>query len=499
MTQLNLFGDSFEHSSKLDDIPSLERFQGALLLSTIGDALGWPTEFLKPSGGYSPPFELPVRDFVKWKKMIGGKWWGYEEEILPGAYSDDTQLALSVARCISGIGEFEPERFAYEELPLWLQYERGGGKSVKTAARKLVGKKASWIGNFYKQGDLDYRNAGANGAAMRNLPIALASTKNESRIIRDSFLNAITTHGHPRAILGAILFSLAVNYALTTSTNISAKIMISYLREHMSQIGKVVSLDENIVEWIHQWDICGKEKQPSFKKSFNKTHQEAIQFLEIIEPYMNADPKDYYTYVGALQAETKGSGLATVCVAIYLYLKYIDTPDVALTTAVNIFGSDTDTIGIFLGALLGAYHGTKAIPTNLIKSVQDRDYLLKTAKRLHNIVAGKQLETVVVDQKTKRRDSYFKILAWEIGLHEMFWDAIEEGGIVVHPSLGRGKITDKVKKPIKNRDDYVAKLISVQFDSGQSCTFHSRVQHNEKVSESLAEDLAHALQDSGFE
>lgn len=499
MTQLNLFGDSFEHSPNLNDIPSLERFQGALLLSTIGDALGWPTEFLKPSGGYSPPFELPVHNFVKWKKIVGGKWWGYEEEILPGAYSDDTQLALAVARCIADTGAFEPERFAYEELPLWLQYERGGGKSVKTAARKLVGKKASWIGNFYKQGDLDYRNAGANGAAMRNLPIALAGVKNESRIIRDSFLNAITTHGHPRAILGTILFSLAVNYALTTSTSISARVMISYLREHTSQIGKVVSLDENIVEWIHQWESYGNEKQLSFKNSFNKTYQEAIGFLESIEPYMNTDSKDYYAHVGALQPETKGSGLATVCAAIYLYLKYIDTPDVALTTAVNIFGSDTDTIGIFLGALLGAYHGTKAVPANLIDNVQDREYLLKTAKRLHTIASGKQQETVIVEQKTKRRDSYFKILAWEIGLHEMFWDAIEEGGIVVHPALGSGKITDKVKKPIKNRDDYVAKLISIQFDSGQSCTFHSRVQHNEKVSESLAEDIVYALQDQTSE
>ncbi len=209
MTQHSLFDELPEEPSKKKSIPSLERFQGALLLSTVGDALGWPTEFLKPlnGNGHKPPFDVPVRSFVEWKKLVGGKWWGYEEKIAPGAYSDDTQLALAIARCITETGEFEPERFAYEELPLWLQYERGGGKSVKTAARKLVGKNASWLRNFYKQGELNYKEAGANGAAMRNLPIALANVTNEERIIKDSFLNAIITHGHPRAILGAILLA----------------------------------------------------------------------------------------------------------------------------------------------------------------------------------------------------------------------------------------------------------------------------------------------------
>ena len=45
-----------------------------------------------------------------------------------------------------------------------------------------------------------------------------------------------------------------------------------------------------------------------------------------------------------------------------------------------------------------------------------------------------------------------------------------------------------------SRRSYVAKLIFIEFDSGQSYTFHSRVQNNEKVSESLAEDIVSALQ-----
>src|SRR2546421_11753209 len=106
MTQMNLFDELPEQPARRNGVPSLDKFEGALLCSTVGDALGWPTEFLKPTNGYRPPFRLPVNDFVSWEKLVGGKCWGY---------SDDTQLTLAVARCIGQTGQFEPERFAYEE------------------------------------------------------------------------------------------------------------------------------------------------------------------------------------------------------------------------------------------------------------------------------------------------------------------------------------------------------------------------------------------------
>jgi hypothetical protein len=43
------------------------------------------------------------------------------------------------------------------------------------------------------------------------------------------------------------------------------------------------------------------------------------------------------------------------------------------------------------------------------------------------------------------------------------------------------------------REGYAAKLIRIQFDSGQSCMFHSRIEHNQRVSESLAKDLEKAI------
>lgn len=492
MIQRSLFDELPERPKKREGVPPLDRFQGALLCSTVGDALGWPTEFLRHDSKYKPPFKLPLHDFVQWQKLVGGKWWGYEETIAPGAYSDDTQLALAMARCIKETGEFEPERFAYEELPLWLHYERGGGRSVKAAARKLIGKNADWLQNFYKQGDLDYRTAGANGAAMRNLPIALVNAGNESRIIRDSFCSAIITHGHPRAILGTILFSLAVNYAITVSQDVTLEGCIEYLHANMEQIGRIIAQDDRLMNWIHHWDEGNHNEESSFRHSFNKTRQEAARYLEGIREFIRSDTQEYYDFVGTLTPATKGSGLATVCAALYIFLKYANQPEVALPTAANMLGSDTDTIGIFLGAFLGAYHGISAVPLHLLDKVQDHDYLLKMASRLHSIAANEPQEYWATNQTVDRKVAYLRMLAWEIGLHEMFWDAIGEGGIVYHPTIGRGTIVHKDVKSIR-RERYIAKLIHVKFDCGQTCIFHSRVENDGKVSESLGQEIASAL------
>lgn len=194
-------------TSEYTDKELRSKFQLALLLSAAGDSLGWPQEFARQ--------KRTLKTYIAWEKRGGGKWWGYTETINPGDYSDDTQLTLSIARSITSSGVFTPEYFAYLELPLWLNYERGGGHSIKTAARNILKKKSQWFTNFYKTRHVTYENAGANGAAMRNLPIALINVHNEKKFIIETFKNSIITHGHPRAIIGSILIGGAQNFSHT--------------------------------------------------------------------------------------------------------------------------------------------------------------------------------------------------------------------------------------------------------------------------------------------
>jgi ADP-ribosylglycohydrolase len=160
-----------------------DKFVNGILLSAIGDALGWITEFEKSKESVLSKYGIDkIESFYDWKKFVGGRFNGYLDCISAGSYSDDTQLMLCVARSIKINKEVDNNYFAKAELPTWLNYSRGAGRTIKNAAIKIERKSASWFNNFfsYSVGDqkFDYREAGANGAAMRILPIALVNYKN---------------------------------------------------------------------------------------------------------------------------------------------------------------------------------------------------------------------------------------------------------------------------------------------------------------------------------
>lgn len=493
--QQSLFdGNGNNQQRTLTDVPSADRFQATLLFGAVGDSLGWPTEFLSTRGRRRPPFSFPVRDFVRWRKMVGGRWWGYLEEIGPGEYSDDTQLTLAVARSINRDGQFQPETFAYSEMPLWLHYERGGGRSVKAAARNLLRRQSAWDNNFFRTSAVDFRSAGANGAAMRMGPIALTCVGSEEKLIADAFLNTVITHGHPRAIFGAILIGLAIRFELLANEHAPPSLELAdYLLDSLPAARTFIRQDKRAQDWIDRWQRRKPELREPFLETWDRVQTEVEGYLSIVDTFGSGDQREYYERIGALNPQTKGSGTSSVCAALFQYLKPDETPLEKVLGAVNTLDSDTDTIAAFVGALVGARSGLGGLPSELTDKVQDREYLLRMGSRLNAIAAGASPTDHVGGRESfSREQAYVLNLAWEIGLHEMFWDALGEGDTVVHPALGAGRILSKDVRDIV-RGGYVAKLISIKFECGQSCTFHSRVSLDSKVSESLASELEGAL------
>ncbi len=467
-------------------------FEGALLLSAIGDALGWPTEFGRYPKNVQEHNGRPyLTDFVSWTKLVGGRYWGYEDFIQAGSYSDDTQMMLMVARCIDEHGRFQPEQFAYFELPLWLHYERGGGRSIKTAARTMVQSKKAWYLNFYRQKEakrtIDYRTAGANGAAMRVLPISLVNAVNEPELKVSAFQNAIVTHGHPRAILGTLIYAEALAFLLRER---QPENLFDYVRSvvHKAYIPET----SGIRNWVSEWDRSPANGR--FEQLFEKTRNEAVEYIEQIEQPSKITDKECYRILGADRQPFKGSGISTVLVSLYLFAKYLNRPMDGILAAVNALGSDTDTIANFVGGLFGAYWGTSIIPNIWVEHVQDHEYLQKMAEYLYEIATAQPTQQQFGVESFTREEALLRVRAWEIGLHELFWDAIDKGNRLVHPSLGPGIVLDKKVKPIR-REGYEAKLIKIQFDCGQSCVFHSRVARDGTVSESLAKELKRGMED----
>lgn len=363
------------------------KYKGSIKLSAIGDALGWITEFEKSQQSLKEKFGTErIENFYPWKKTVGGRFYGFIDTIKAGSYSDDTQLLLAVARSIKKDGNLDHNYFAKIELANWLDYARGGGRTVKTAADKISRKSTKWFNNFYNfkvNGEnYDYKQSGANGAAMRVLPIALANLGNTEKIKEEIFCNSIITHGHPRAILGAMLYGYAVNQIIVYRPedfnweNYITQIGLDFPKKfELSFINKM-----EIREWLKEWN---KSSNKSFESVYAETITETQNQLRFVYQSIkqNTPVQETLKKIGCFDPATKGSGIATVVAGIYLATKFHEKPLEAVIQSVNALGSDTDSIAAFTGGLVGALHGHSIIPDKW-KSVQDIEYLDKIAERL---------------------------------------------------------------------------------------------------------------------
>jgi ADP-ribosylglycohydrolase len=126
-----------KEDSRLDsppDHPGEAKYRGVILGAALGDALGWPHENRARNASGAPRDALA---FQGWVKRSGGRFQPHEEQILPGSYSDDTQLIIAVAR--SRILQRRWwDYFSQVELPLWTVYEKGGGGSTIRAAKSWL-------------------------------------------------------------------------------------------------------------------------------------------------------------------------------------------------------------------------------------------------------------------------------------------------------------------------------------------------------------------------
>jgi ADP-ribosylglycohydrolase len=457
------------------------KYKGAIKLAAIGDALGWITEFEKSSDSLKLKYGTDyVSNLYGWKKEVGGRFNGYIDNLKKGSYSDDTQLLLSVARSIKVDGTIDREYFSKIELPNWLLYARGAGRTIKNAARKIERKSAKWNSNFfnYKAGNatIDYRESGANGAAMRILPIALANFGGIDKIKEEIFANSIVTHGHPRAIIGAMLYGYAVDTIL------------KFRPEHftyeafLTELGKDIHLKlsipfiqkANFSSWEKEWN--SKAKIP-FKEQYQTILDETQQYLrDIYKSLTNKieDEKALRT-LGCYNSDTKGSGTSTVIAGIFLCCKYHKEPIKGIEQAVNLIGTDTDSIAAFAGGLIGSLHGSSIIPDRF-KSIQDSDYLENIAIRLLEISESRA---------TGVKSENFPELK---SINTIEKDNFELDETIFFTPLGKGKVVHIDRQDTLTKGKYNL-IIDVEFDLGQSCRFAQILNKAEKeISKSESPD-----------
>lgn len=462
------------------------KYKGSLKLAAIGDALGWMTEFEKSKDALRKKFGTDyINTFHDWEKTVGGRFHGYVDKLKAGSYSDDTQLLLSVARSIKSDGFVDQEYFAKKELPEWLLYSRGAGRTIKNAARKIERKSAKWNKNFFtfKAGKttIDYRESGANGAAMRILPIALANFGEPDKIKEEIFGNSIITHGHPRAILGAMLYGYSIDTILRF--NPESFNSTSFLTELGKDMKQKFSIDflssQKFSSWESEWN---KGTLKPFRDLFNEIIEETQEYLRVTYKLLmnNTSDFDALTKLGCYKNETKGSGTSTVIAGIYLTCKYSKEPLKGIEQAVNSIGTDTDSIAAFTGGLIGALHGQSIIPSKW-KTVQDIDYLDAISIRLLEISESR------AELKSPIKNDKYKPIA------EIESDSFQPNDKVYLETLSVGTIKgiDRQKTLTKGKYNLI---LDVDFEVGQFCRFSKLLSIEEEnkadlLTESIEKDV----------
>jgi len=459
------YGVKIEIAEKSLEDELYDKFSGVLFGSAIADALGWITEFVKSKSQLKRLIGAEkVTDFATWKKKTGGRFLTYIDVVQPGEYSDDTQLMLCTARSLRADGTCDMEHFSKVELPLWLDYARGAGRTITIAAKAIQRKTATWNHNFFrvKSGGayLDYRQAGANGAAMRIAPIVLANNDKSIKAYDEIWKNAIATHGHPRAIIGALLYGKALQLILYQRLTASREIL-SELHGFVDSL--YIPLQEiSIRHWVETWN---HGQHVRFEDCFQQTKNEVANQLSLLEQTSDLSTAEVISQLGCFNSATRGSGVATALAAILLFLRHGSHYERCTIEAANLIGADTDTIGLMAGGLAGAAHGYIGIPERWAIQLQDFSYFLRVAKALTRIHLGKS-EGIELLPDTSSLPSGVPDIVDQIRSGK-----IKRGQIVKHSLFGVGWVHEVMAGWAGGRRGATMTLAHVMFDMGQSCWF----------------------------
>jgi ADP-ribosyl-[dinitrogen reductase] hydrolase len=172
----------------------VDRAVASFLGCAVGDALGATTEFMTAS-------EIRAT-FGVHDRIVGGGWL----RLKAGAVTDDTDMALCIARSVLERGAFDLRAVA-DRFAAWL---RGNPPDVGATCRK-------GIRDYMLKGQLETPpnewDAG-NGALMRMAPLPLFTMGDDALFERATLAQARLTHNHPLSDAACLCVGRMVRRAL---------------------------------------------------------------------------------------------------------------------------------------------------------------------------------------------------------------------------------------------------------------------------------------------
>ncbi len=263
------------------------RAQGCLLGQLAGDALGGLVEF-------HSPHEIRRKYPQGVRELADGGTWG----TLAGQPTDDSEMALMLARTLIRVGRYDAEE-ARRAYVFWLN--SGPFDCGDTVSSGLRGRLN--------------RESQANGAMMRISPLGIFGANHELLQVSEwAQQDAALTHPHPVCAQANTLFAMAIAHAIRTEKSAAG-----------------------IYEQIKKWATDTKVE---------------LSLMKAVVDAATSPPADY--------VHQQGWVLIAFQNALYQLLHAANLGDGVVDTV--MCGGDTDTNAAIAGALLGAVHGLEAIP-----------------------------------------------------------------------------------------------------------------------------------------
>ncbi|HET9592099.1 MAG TPA: ADP-ribosylglycohydrolase family protein [Solirubrobacterales bacterium] len=403
---------------------SLDRARDPMLAAAIGDALGWPVENRSGRvGGISRV--QPRLEFVDWMRREGGGYAPHQVEVAAGSYSDDTQLILAVARSRMRGSQWW-RHWTDCELPLWLLYERGGGGATKRAAQAWNRGLPPWS-EENKPSDLNrYWRAGGNGVAMRVLPHVLVGDPDAfGGIAAHIVADGICTHGHPRALIGALAHSYALWLALKQKGTLGFGELIERTLDEEDAWAPFPGAVPHLDDWTAQMEIA----RPPFADEWKQTRIEMRHLFESCRESLRggslAVDRKTLQALGAFDKSVNGAGTIAAAAAVFLASRYASRPAQGLMAAAFAKGADTDTIASMTGSLLGAIQQDGWL-SGLKPRLQDASYIEQVAS---DLAQNRSVQGPIQPWRQENRKSFLRALA-----------QADEGNGLSLPIFGRCRI-----------------------------------------------------------
>lgn len=310
----------------------------------VGDALGHPTEFQASLAS--------IR--ARWGPR-GLTTFEAAGRHPPGTFTDDTQMAVAVARALCRAGVDDIERLMLvmsEEFAAWARSplnNRAPGGTCIAGCRNLAR-------------GVPWREAGVKGskgcgAAMRSPPVGLYLAGERAKLLAVAAAQSTLTHAHPTAIASGVAAAAATAWAANGGA-----------------LDAIVDATREAVQAITDDELLALGASPALVQRIGT--REMLDALWKLRDRASIEADDVCELLGGAWVGEE----AVVC-ALWCVLRAGGDFREAVLRGANSSG-DSDSIACIAGAIAGAHGGYGAIPEAWARGVEQAGALDRLAHSL---------------------------------------------------------------------------------------------------------------------